>query len=268
MVEYTLDQIMTPIVVYRVDRNKLLVRGVEGQGWIYKKNALKMKDAVKHYKKHVEENSRSAEAWLNLAHARASAQRDFKQALKDCSQALKLNDRLARGYKIRGNLLLALGDTDAALENYQKAVDVDPKYAPCYNNLGAMYMKQGKFKKAIRYFEQALKLTEKGIYYRNIGTVYINQGDFEKAKEFLLKAIKKNAQNAETQYALGYVYFVKPDSTDEDMVASIKHFKSACELTFWKNKGYLVALSTAYERNGQDDEAGEIKDKIDELDGR
>ena len=265
MVEYSMEEMMTPIYVYEVKKNKLLVRGIEQKGWIYKKNVLKLDEAVASYEKAVKEKPKSAEAWAQLAHVRAYAEKDFDQALKDCEHALELDDQLVRGYKIRGNIHIRQGDSDEALEAYEKTIELDKKYAPGYNNIGAVLMKQGEHQKAIRYFEQAIKLADKAIYLRNIGTVYIAQGEYEKAEEFLLKAVKKNPSSDACRYALAYTYLEKSNSSDEDVKAAIKHLEEACKLSFWKNRAFLTALSVAYVRNGDDEKADEIQDKIDEL---
>ncbi len=50
------------------------------------------------------------------------------------------------------------GKYDEAITNYQKAIDLDPKYANVYNNIGDALYRQGKYEKAISNYKRAIDL--------------------------------------------------------------------------------------------------------------
>lgn len=50
-------------------------------------------------------------------------------------------------------------DFPAAISNFTKAVDADPKYADAYRRRGAIYSDSGEHDKAIADFSEAIKLT-------------------------------------------------------------------------------------------------------------
>ena len=62
------------------------------------------------------------------------------------------------GYSNRGQAYSDKGETDKALTDLKKAIELDPKYADAYNNLGVLYVKTGDNEKAIVNFKKALEI--------------------------------------------------------------------------------------------------------------
>ncbi|OGW29877.1 MAG: hypothetical protein A2X56_05510 [Nitrospirae bacterium GWC2_57_13] len=76
-----------------------------------------------------------------------------------------------------------------AVENYEKAVSLDPSYALSYNNLGCALILQGEYYKAVAVLKDALK--RKADYpeaLNNLGVAFWYAENPAKAKENLLKA--------------------------------------------------------------------------------
>ena len=53
-----------------------------------------------------------------------------------------------------------------AAYRWEKAVQIDPTYAPAWNNLAIAYEQQGNFEKAAEAYEQAVKLDPKNLMIR------------------------------------------------------------------------------------------------------
>jgi tetratricopeptide (TPR) repeat protein len=53
------------------------------------------------------------------------------------------------------------GDLNAAIEKYKAILQLDPKLAAAYNNLGRLYLRQGRYPEAIEALKHALKLDER-----------------------------------------------------------------------------------------------------------
>ncbi|HLW29571.1 MAG TPA: tetratricopeptide repeat protein [Brumimicrobium sp.] len=83
---------------------------------------------------------------------------------KKCFDDLELSLRLDKDYSFRYAALAYakdyFGDLDAAIELYQKAVEVDPDDAISHNNLGLLMEKSGYQRKAKENFERADRLAE------------------------------------------------------------------------------------------------------------
>ena len=78
------------------------------------------------------------------------------------------------------NLGIALrkqGQLDQAIENYRKAIQVDPEYAYAYNNLGLALDDQGQLDQAIENFQKAIQIDpeDASAYYR-LGIALSDQG--------------------------------------------------------------------------------------------
>jgi tetratricopeptide (TPR) repeat protein len=81
------------------------------------------------------------------------------------------------GYQNEGNL-------DKAIEEYKKAIELNPNYLQAHMNLGAVYIQQKKYDQAIEEFNTVVKLNYYyGTAHYNLGYVYLLKGEKEKAQE-------------------------------------------------------------------------------------
>ena len=72
-----------------------------------------------------------------------------------------------------------------ALYRWEKAVELDPRYAAAYNNLAVAYEHEGMFEKARQAYEKAVELSPK--------TTYIRQ-NYEYFKEINDRASRRQPQ--------------------------------------------------------------------------
>ncbi len=96
---------------------------------------------------------------------------------------------------------------DDALEEYKKALDLDPLNVQSYNNLGMVYKELGRLHEAISQYQKALSINpnyEKA--HHNLAVAYYLQGDYEKAIVEFNLAIDCNPKNPETYNNLGLIY--------------------------------------------------------------
>ena len=78
----------------------------------------------------------------------------FDKAIQDYSKAIKLNPEDAAAYNNRGLAYADRGEFDAALEDYDKALELKPDYAEVYNNRGNAYFNKGDFDLAIQNYKK------------------------------------------------------------------------------------------------------------------
>ena len=89
----------------------------------------------------------------------------------------------------QGKKLSSVENADQAIDNYSKAIKIDPKFAKAYNNRGIAYVLKKKYDLAIKDFNKAIKLDPKnGKAYNNRAIVYSYQGETDKARQDLHKA--------------------------------------------------------------------------------
>jgi len=83
----------------------------------------------------------------------------------------------------KGTRLYAEEKYDEAIEEFQKAIEIDSTYLNAYVNLGAIYFKQGKYEQASIQYETVLRYQPYHIKaHYNLGLIRLEQGEVEKAK--------------------------------------------------------------------------------------
>ena len=85
----------------------------------------------------------------------------YDQAIKDCSEAIKLKPDFALAWIGRGTAYDAKGDYDQAIKDYSKAIELKPDHAAAWNNRGLTHKKLGNEAKAKADFLKAEELETK-----------------------------------------------------------------------------------------------------------
>ncbi len=96
-------------------------------------------------------------------------------------------------------------NSDKAILEYTKAIEIKPDFAVAYNNRGFVYHKKGDFDKAMLDFTKAIEIKpDAAVAYYGRGLVYIMTGAFEKAISDFNKALKYNPHDKDAQGALAF----------------------------------------------------------------
>ena len=133
---------------------------------------------------------------------------------------------ITRAYFGRGNANVKSGRPDAAIEDYNKAIVLNPHSAAAYNYRGLSYMDLGNYKKAIEDFSFAIQLKPDNITgYINRGLAYSELDDVQKAKKDLDHAIRMEPRNEFAYLNRGRLYaksgYFEEAIKDYDMVLMI-----------------------------------------------
>ncbi|NCR63297.1 MAG: serine protease [Microcystis aeruginosa LG11-05] len=134
-------------------------------------------------------------------------QQKYKLALDDYNKAIELNPNYALAYYNRGNIYYDQQKYDLALSDYNQAIKINSDFAEAYNNRGNLYRRQQKYKLALDDYNQAIKINPNlaGAYV-NRGLHYYNQQKYELALADFNKAIEINPNLAEAYANLGLLY--------------------------------------------------------------
>jgi tetratricopeptide (TPR) repeat protein len=116
--------------------------------------------------------------------------RNWRDAIAACKNALQLNSQNTDAYKILGNILKIKGKKAEALGVYAKALEINPNSAPIYANLGSFYADQKNWQQALDYYQQAVIIDPclAGAY-RSLARVWEELGDTKQALECLCLAV-------------------------------------------------------------------------------
>src|SRR3990167_1107130 len=101
--------------------------------------------------------AQTAEEYVNKGFARVDAG-DDKGAMEDFTKAIGINPRYAKAYYIRGILKGKLGDPKGALADINKAIELNPQDADAYS-----YNSRGTAKKELGDYGGAIEDTNKAI---------------------------------------------------------------------------------------------------------
>ena len=117
----------------------------------------------------------------------------YDQSIAFFNKAIEINPRFAEAYNNRGNAYNEKGQYDKAISDYNKAIEINPRFGMAYYNRGAVYGAKGQHDKAIYDFNKAIEInpTYAKAYY-NRGTVYGVKGQYDKAISDFSKAIEIN----------------------------------------------------------------------------
>lgn len=165
----------------------------------------------------------------------------YDDAIADFNRALQINPRFAQAYANRG-LVYRLKDDDAnAVADYNRALQVNPEYANAYVRRGNVYRRQNQLALALEDYNRAIKIdrTDPEAFH-NRGLVYQAQKLHNFALEDFTTAIGLSPQAAAPYNARGESYLVTGDAQSalEDFNAAVSRDRGNAKA--WYNQG--VAL--------------------------
>jgi tetratricopeptide (TPR) repeat protein len=159
-------------------------------------------------------------AAVAIAHAETPADcaqlQDLPKTIAACTTYIDsgqgdAHDR-AVAYFHRGTALGIGGQLDGALPDFDKAIDLDPNWAPPYNNRARAYVGKGESARAIPDYDKSLALIpDDANGHVNRALAYLNLQDADHALADLEKAILLNPSHAFATFNVGAIYEDKGD---------------------------------------------------------
>ncbi|MBI2063712.1 MAG: tetratricopeptide repeat protein [Candidatus Yanofskybacteria bacterium] len=125
----------------------------------------------------------------------------FEDILKYEPQSARVNNNL-------GNLYFNQGNTERALEYYERSAEAQDVFAQPLYNIGSILQSRGDIFGAIKEYEKAIEIDPSFHYsYQNLVVIYANQGNLTKAIEYIeiLKLLRSNDPRVYYNAALIYL---------------------------------------------------------------
>ncbi|MCB9231714.1 MAG: tetratricopeptide repeat protein [Bacteroidia bacterium] len=133
-----------------------------------------------------------------------STDRQFTDAAEKILYQVKSLDKDNKfAYVALGDLYLAQGVKELALDNYENAVKVDPNFLTGYLRAGQLQVKMEKYNEGADYFRKAMKVDPNyAPVYKEMGELWYKAGKLETAKENYKKYVEmtKGDLSAEIRY--------------------------------------------------------------------
>lgn len=138
---------------------------------------------------------REAEAWFERGFKSGKTQ-NMDKAIKEFTEAIRLNPKYALAYLYRGMTYSKKGDPIKALEEFNSAIILDPKLDHAYNMRGWEYSGTKNIDKALDDFNEAIRLNPRNTFaYVGRGWVYLDSNDLEKAINDFELALQIDPEN-------------------------------------------------------------------------
>ena len=152
--------------------------------------SLRATEAVSLYRRYLAQYADRADVRVYLGGALLNLNQT-QDALDQAQRAIALDGRYAKGYILAGRVCAAREQWDAAQEFFTKAQNVDPRDLDARYFSGRSYYDANRFERAVEAFEQALRLdAEQGRIYENLGLSQDALGKFGGAEKSLRKAVE------------------------------------------------------------------------------
>ncbi len=194
------------------------------------------------------------------------------ERLKKDLESVKANNVQQRDYNSAINVLSAsdwlysgivygvLGNMQQAINDLNKAIELNPQFAEAYYNRGIAYGNLGNNRKAIKDFDKAIEMKSqyaRAYFYR--GIAYLVLENSKEALSNFSTVIQLNPQNAEAYFNRGFCWLALKNTP-----AAIKDFDKAIELNPQFAAAY-DARSKVYDKLGNTQQAVKDHNKAIEL---
>ncbi len=153
-------------------------RAYNNRGVVYSRKKEKQQ-ALADYERAVEIDSKNYTAWSNAADMLHDA-REYQKAMEYATRSINLNPFRSIAWKIRGWALRDGGNLEAAVQNFNDAIEFDSKEPDFYLNRGIAYSRiNGQLAKAVQDYSTSIRIG------KNYAIGYLYRGEaFEKANQF------------------------------------------------------------------------------------
>jgi len=130
----------------------------------------------------------------------AITQEDYPTAVEQFKKAIILNPKSARAHNLCGIAYFQQKDFGKAEEQFWKAVAVEPSYEEAFNNLGSVFFIYRDFDKAEEMFRKALTISPDSISANySLGTILLLTGKIEEGGRYLSRGVELDPKFMERQ---------------------------------------------------------------------
>jgi tetratricopeptide (TPR) repeat protein/predicted Ser/Thr protein kinase len=132
---------------------------------------------------------------------------NYEKAVEEFTRAIQLDPSSDGAYTGMASAYERLGKLNDAEKTYQQVINLRPRYWKGYNQLGIFYCRQSQYDKCAAMFQKVAELTPDSFRgYANMGAAYLADGKYNEAIQPLKKSLQVRATPG-TYTNLGTAYF-------------------------------------------------------------
>jgi tetratricopeptide (TPR) repeat protein len=151
-----------------------------------------------------------------------------------------------------GIVFLGQGKVDEAISLLQAAVDLRPDNSPAHENLAKALIQKGQVSDALIHYHKLLELQPDNIEVHNIvGTVLVQQHRVREGMEEWQKVLAIQPDNGNAMSNLAWIYATSPDDSLRDGMKAVQLAEQAMRISGRRIPIIYRTLAAAYAENGQ-----------------
>jgi tetratricopeptide (TPR) repeat protein len=151
-----------------------------------------------------------------------------------------------------GIVFLGQGKLDEAISLLQSAVDLRPDNSPAHENLAKALLQKGQVADALVHYRKLLDLQPDNMEIHNIvGTVLVQQGRVQEGAEEWQKVLLVEPDNGNAMSNLAWVFATSPDQSIRHGARAVQLAEQAVRLSGGRIAILFRTLAAAYAENGQ-----------------
>jgi tetratricopeptide (TPR) repeat protein/uncharacterized OB-fold protein len=131
----------------------------------------------------------------------------LNQAVEECERALQLDSQIADAHNFLGLLQLYKGDNDQAITCFQNALRLSPNWVEAAQNLGQAYLRARRYAEALHTVREVVKFSPSAEGYYLFGQALTETGDYTAALDAFSQATKLRSDYAEAYLGIASVQF-------------------------------------------------------------
>ena len=151
-----------------------------------------------------------------------------------------------------GIVFLGQGKVDEAISLLRAAVDLRPDNSPAHENLAKALIQKGEVSDALIHYHKLLELQPDNIEVHNIvGTVLVQQHRVREGVEEWQKVLAIQPDNGNAMSNLAWIYATSPDDSLRDGMKAVQLAEQAMRISGSRIPIILRTLAAAYAETGQ-----------------
>ncbi len=121
---------------------------------------------------------------------------EYDKSIAEFNKSIEINPRYADAYNNLANVYIKVGKVDAALDTYKRALALNPRLWQSYQNIAVINYQLLNYKVAVEYTLKAIQNSpDNPPLYANLGIIYLKMGDKINAKKYFMKALQMDPKN-------------------------------------------------------------------------